>query len=57
MQRIMVIGVSAGVGKSRFARRLGEATDLPVHHLDAYFWKPGWIEAEEKEFQTCSKVD
>ncbi|OED31446.1 topology modulation protein [Planococcus maritimus] len=51
MQRIMVIGVSAGVGKSRFARRLGEAADLPVHHLDAYFWKPGWIEAEEKEFQ------
>lgn len=51
MQRIMVIGVSAGAGKSTFARRLGRVANLPVHHLDAYYWKPGWIEAEEKEFQ------
>lgn len=51
MQRIMVIGVSAGAGKSTFARRLGEVANLPVHHLDAYFWKPGWIEVDKKEFQ------
>lgn len=51
MQRIMVIGVSAGAGKSTFARRLGKVANLPVHHLDAYYWKPGWVEAEEKEFQ------
>lgn len=50
MQRIMVIGVSAGAGKSTFARRLGKVANLPVHHLDAYYWKPGWVEAEEKEF-------
>ncbi|MGM0898920.1 MAG: topology modulation protein [Bacillota bacterium] len=51
MQRIMVIGVSAGAGKSTFARRLGEAMKLPVHHLDVYYWQPGWVETEEKEFQ------
>ncbi|MEZ0480043.1 topology modulation protein [Planococcus sp. SSTMD024] len=51
MQRIMVIGVSAGAGKSRFARRLGEVAALPVHHLDAYYWKPGWVETDEKEFR------
>lgn len=51
MQRIMVIGVSAGAGKSTFARRLGEVANLPVHHLDVYYWKPGWVEAEEKEFR------
>lgn len=51
MERIMVIGVSAGAGKSTFARRLGGVMDLPVHHLDAHFWKPGWVESEEKEFR------
>ncbi|MBU9672412.1 topology modulation protein [Planococcus sp. CP5-4] len=51
MRRVMVIGVSAGAGKSTFGRRLGEVAELPVHHLDAYFWEPGWVEAEEREFR------
>lgn len=51
MERIMVIGVSAGAGKSTFARELGRVMELPVHHLDAYFWKPGWIERDKKEFR------
>lgn len=50
MQRIMVIGVSAGAGKSTFAARLGKALDIQVFHLDAYFWKPGWVEASIEEF-------
>jgi adenylate kinase family enzyme len=41
MQRIIVIGIP-GAGKSTFARKLGERLDLPVHHLDRYFWNPGW---------------
>ncbi|ANU24411.1 topology modulation protein [Planococcus donghaensis] len=52
MNRIMVLGVSAGVGKSSFARKLSEQTAIPVYHLDAYFWKPGWVESSEKEFST-----
>ncbi|MDQ0272841.1 adenylate kinase family enzyme [Cytobacillus purgationiresistens] len=35
--RIMVIGVSAGAGKSTFARKLGDALHLPVYHLDSYY--------------------
>lgn len=50
MQRILVMGVSSGAGKSTFARRLGDAQGLPVYHLDAIFWKPGWIEASPEEF-------
>lgn len=34
MNKIMVIGVSAGAGKSTFARRLGELTGIEVTHLD-----------------------
>ncbi|MGE8203561.1 topology modulation protein [Heyndrickxia sp. NPDC080065] len=55
MKRIMVIGVSAGVGKSTFARKLGENLSLPVYHLDAYFWKPGWIQAPLEEFRNAQK--
>lgn len=50
MQRIMVLGVSSGVGKSTFSRRLSDILDIPVHHLDAYFWKPGWVESSDSEF-------
>lgn len=42
MRKIIVIG-SPGSGKSVLARTLGEMTGIPVHHLDALYWKPGWV--------------
>lgn len=42
MNRIMVIG-SAGSGKSTLAQKLGEMFNLPVIHLDKYFWRPNWV--------------
>ena len=41
-KRIMVIG-SSGSGKSTMAKRLGERTGLPVIHMDAIYWQPGWV--------------
>lgn len=55
MKRIMVIGVSAGAGKSTFATRLGKALNIDVFHLDAFFWKPGWVEASMDEFTNAQK--
>jgi adenylate kinase family enzyme len=55
MKKIMVIGVSAGVGKSTFAKRLGEVRGLKVHHLDTLYWKPGWIEAPLEEFRAAQE--
>ncbi|MFC7392733.1 topology modulation protein [Scopulibacillus cellulosilyticus] len=55
MKRIMVIGVSAGTGKSTFARELGEALNIDVYHLDALYWKPGWIEAPLEEFEAAQR--
>ncbi|MFC4559796.1 topology modulation protein [Virgibacillus kekensis] len=50
MNRIMVIGISAGVGKSTFARKLGESLEIPVYHLDVLHWEPGWTEAPKELF-------
>ena len=42
MQRVVILG-RGGAGKSTFARKLGEATGLPVIELDKYFWQPGLV--------------
>lgn len=48
-QRILIIGCP-GSGKSTLARRLGEKTGLPVVHLDALYWLPGWAERSKEDF-------
>ena len=50
MQRILIIG-SGGAGKSTLALRLAEALKVELVHLDAHYWKPGWIEPEPQEWQ------
>jgi adenylate kinase family enzyme len=49
-RRIMIIGPS-GSGKSTLARAIGARVGLPVTHLDALFWLPGWVESDEPSFR------
>jgi adenylate kinase family enzyme len=51
MRRVAVIGCG-GSGKSTLARRLGERTGLPVVHLDALFWRPGWQPTPPDEWRS-----
>lgn len=49
MRRVLVLGCP-GAGKSTLARSLGEALSLPVVHLDKLWWKSGWVNRTEGEF-------
>ena len=49
MFRIAIVG-PGGAGKSTLARRIGERLGLPVIHLDALFWRPGWVETPKDEW-------
>jgi len=49
MKRILIIG-AGGAGKTTFARQLGEILGLAVVHLDALYWKPGWVEPPRDEW-------
>lgn len=48
--RILVIGPS-GSGKTYLSRRLAGLLDCPVVHLDACFWRPGWISTPQAEWR------
>lgn len=47
--RILVLG-SPGAGKTRLTRSLARRLDLPVIHLDAEFWRPGWLATPAPEW-------
>ncbi|MDY0394264.1 topology modulation protein [Virgibacillus halophilus] len=55
MEKILVMGVSAGAGKSTFAKKLGSKLHIEVTHLDALFWKPGWIQTGMEEFASSQR--
>lgn len=48
-RRILIVG-SGGAGKSTLSRKLAEQWELPVVHLDALFWQPGWTAMPRPEF-------
>jgi adenylate kinase family enzyme len=41
VKRIIIVG-SGGAGKSTLAKEIGRRLRLPLVHLDAHYWKPGW---------------
>ena len=49
MERIIITG-SPGSGKSTLAGLMAERLSLPLIHLDALFWRPGWVSVSREEF-------
>lgn len=49
MKRIAIIG-SPGSGKSVFAKKLGDILNIPVIHLDSYYWQPNWKKLDSQKW-------
>ncbi len=49
-ERILVVGPS-GSGKTQLALRLGELLGLPLVHLDAHRWRPGWVALSDRDWR------
>ncbi len=49
VRRVLVIG-SGGAGKSTVAARIAERMGLPLVHLDACYWRAGWVETPADEW-------
>jgi hypothetical protein len=54
MQRVVILG-RGGAGKSTLARKLGNATGLPVIELDQHFWQPGLIPLQRERWREIQK--
>lgn len=50
IKRIAIIG-NAGSGKSTLAKKLHTIFNLPVYHLDQYYFKPNWVKPDPKEYK------
>jgi adenylate kinase family enzyme len=49
-RRILVLG-SSGSGKTTFSNQLADILNLKLIHLDAHFWKPGWLPTPHEEWR------
>ena len=49
-KRILVLGPS-GAGKTYLTQKLSELLSRKTIHLDAHFWKPGWISTPQVEWR------
>lgn len=54
IKRIMIIG-RPGSGKSTFSVQLQKKLNLPLFHLDKYFFEKNWVERDYQEFLSSQK--
>ena len=52
MKKVMIIGCP-GAGKSTFARKLRDLTELPLYHLDQLWHKPDRTNISREEFDAA----
>ncbi|MBM3886873.1 hypothetical protein FJ364_02980 [Candidatus Dependentiae bacterium] len=46
----MIVGLP-GAGKSTFSAKLAKQLQLPLYHIDRYYWKPNWQKHQPHEWK------
>jgi adenylate kinase family enzyme len=54
VKKVAVVG-PVGAGKSHLAAELGRRLGIPVLHLDALFWRPGWVATPAEEWEEVQR--
>ncbi len=54
MKRIAIIG-PGGAGKSTLARQIGGRLGIEVIHLDALYWRPGWVPTPRDQWEQLQR--
>lgn len=52
LERVIIIGC-AGAGKSTLSRQLGDILQLPVIHLDKYYWQADWVATPHEQWDAA----
>lgn len=55
VNKILVLGCSGG-GKSTLSNQLHKILDLPVLHLDIFYWKANWVETKTEDWRNIVKT-
>jgi adenylate kinase family enzyme len=50
VKHILILG-SSEAGKTVPARTLAQHFNLPLIHLDHYFWRPGWVQPSDEQWR------
>lgn len=50
IKKIAIVGC-AGSGKTTLASKLSKTLNLPLYHLDKYYWLPNWKRRNHDEFK------
>lgn len=53
-KKIIIIG-SPGSGKTYCSKKISEITNIPVYHLDDFYWDKNWIEKEHSEWMKIQR--
>lgn len=46
IHRVCIVGISAS-GKTEFSKYLSEKLQLPLYHMDTFYWQENWVRAPE----------
>lgn len=46
MEKIIIVGCS-GAGKSTLSIALNRIINIPVFHLDTFYWKDNWVKSKK----------